>query len=92
MGGHTPGQAIVTVATAAGPVILASHAVHYYEELERDRPFATVANLAEMYAAFDQIRELGTEPGARVVAGHDPLVAERFGGRAGSGDVIQVSP
>ena len=90
MGGHTPGQAIVTVATAAGPVILASDAVHYYEELERDRPFATVANLAEMYAAFDQIRELGTEPGARVVAGHDPLVAERFGGRAGSGDVIQV--
>jgi glyoxylase-like metal-dependent hydrolase (beta-lactamase superfamily II) len=80
------------VATAAGPVILASDAVHYYEELERDRPFATVANLAEMYAAFDQIRELGTEPGARVVAGHDPLVAERFGGRAGSDNVIQVSP
>jgi glyoxylase-like metal-dependent hydrolase (beta-lactamase superfamily II) len=92
VGGHTPGQAIVTVATAAGPVILASDAVHYYEELERDRPFATVANLADMYAAFDQIRELAAEPGARVVAGHDPLVAERFGGRAGSGHVIQVSP
>ena len=30
--------------------------------------------------------------GARVVAGHDPLVAERFGGRAGSDNVIQVSP
>jgi hypothetical protein len=45
-----------------------------------------------MYAAFDQIREPGAEPGARVVAGHDPLVAERFGGRAGSADVIQVSP
>ena len=40
MGGHTPGQAIVTAATAAGPVILASNAVHCYEELERDRPFA----------------------------------------------------
>ena len=35
VGGHTPGQAIVTVATAGGPVILASDAVHYYEELER---------------------------------------------------------
>jgi hypothetical protein len=32
-----------------------------YEELERDRPLATVANLAEMYAAFDQIRELASE-------------------------------
>ena len=84
VGGHTPGQAIVTVTTAGGPVVLASDAVHYYEELERDRPFSTVANLADMYAAFDRIRELA-DGGALVVAGHDPLVAERFGG---SGDVI----
>jgi len=90
VGGHTPGQAIVTVATAAGPVVLASDAVHYYEELERDRPFSTVADLAGMYAAFDQINELAR--GARVVAGHDPLVAERFPARAGSADVIQISP
>jgi glyoxylase-like metal-dependent hydrolase (beta-lactamase superfamily II) len=90
VGGHTPGQAIVTVATAVGPVVLASDAVHYYEELERDRPFSTVANLADMYAAFDQINELAR--GATVVAGHDPLVAERFPARAGSADVIQISP
>ena len=73
------------MAAAGGPVVLASDAVHYYEELERDRPFSIVANLADMYAAFDQIREIGDD-GARVVAGHDPLVAERFGaprGRAG---------
>jgi len=44
-----------------------------------------------MYSAFDQIREMGAEPGARVVAGHDPVVAERFGGRAGSDDVILLS-
>ena len=42
-----PGQAIVTGAAAGGPVVLASDAVHYYEELERDRPFSTVANLAD---------------------------------------------
>ena len=87
VGGHTPGQAIVTVATAVGPVVLASDAVHYYEELERDRPFSIVASLADMYAAFDRIRAMG-EAGARVVAGHDPLVAERFGG---SGDVILIA-
>jgi len=92
VGGHTAGQAIVTVATREGPVILASDAVHYYEELERDRPFSTVANLADMYAAFDQIRELAGEPRASVVAGHDPLVAERFPARAGSADVIRISP
>jgi glyoxylase-like metal-dependent hydrolase (beta-lactamase superfamily II) len=89
VGGHTPGQAIVTVATAGGQVILASDAVHYYEELERDRPFSTVASLTEMYAAFDQIRELAAAD--RVVAGHDPLVAERFGDPADAPDVITIS-
>jgi glyoxylase-like metal-dependent hydrolase (beta-lactamase superfamily II) len=90
VGGHTPGQAIVTVATAGGPVILASDAVHYFEELERDRPFSIVASLADMYAAFDQIRELASA-GARVVAGHDPLVAERFGHPADPPGVITIS-
>jgi glyoxylase-like metal-dependent hydrolase (beta-lactamase superfamily II) len=79
-----PGIELVQV----GPVVLASDAVHYYEELERDRPFATVADLPDMYAAFDQISELAQAPGTRVVAGHDPLVAERFGG---SGPVIEIS-
>jgi glyoxylase-like metal-dependent hydrolase (beta-lactamase superfamily II) len=91
VGGHTPGQAIVTVATGSGRVILASDAVHYYEELERDRPFATVANLADMYAAFDQIREMARDAGTRVVAGHDPQVGERFKGHAGSAGVILLS-
>ena len=90
VGGHTPGQAVVTVAAAGGPVVLASDAVHYYEELERDRPFSTVADLAGMYAAFDQIREMA-EGGARVVAGHDPLVAERFGHPADAPGVISIS-
>ena len=89
VGGHTPGQAIVTVATAGGQVVLASDAVHYYEELERDRPFSIVASLADMYAAFDQIRELANG-GARVVAGHDPLVAERFGHSADPPGVITI--
>ena len=89
VGGHTPGQGIVTVATDGGQVILASDAVHYYEELERDRPFSIVASLAEMYAAFDQIRELAAT--GRVVAGHDPLVAERFGDPADAPDVITIS-
>jgi glyoxylase-like metal-dependent hydrolase (beta-lactamase superfamily II) len=90
VGGHTPGQAILAVATAGGPVVLASDAVHYFEELERDRPFSIVASLADMYAAFDQIRELADD-GARVVAGHDPLVAERFGHPADPPGIITIS-
>jgi glyoxylase-like metal-dependent hydrolase (beta-lactamase superfamily II) len=91
VGGHTPGQAIVVVGTAAGRVLLTSDAVHYYEEIERDRPFSIVAELPAMYAAFDTIRELAADGRTRVVAGHDPDVRRRFPDRAGSGDVIRLS-
>ncbi|MBX6722042.1 MAG: N-acyl homoserine lactonase family protein [Dactylosporangium sp.] len=78
VGGHTPGQLVVIVRTAAGETMLASDAVHYYEELELDRPFSTVAVLPEMYRAFDLIREFQQGAGTTVVASHDPLVTERF--------------
>lgn len=78
VGGHTPGQLIVEVDGRHGPVVLASDAVHYYEELERDRPFVVVADLAAMYAGFDTVSELASAPGAVLVPGHDPLVMDRF--------------
>jgi glyoxylase-like metal-dependent hydrolase (beta-lactamase superfamily II) len=91
VGGHTPGQAIVLISTAAGRVLLASDAVHYYEEIDRDRPFSIVADLPAMYAAFDTIRDLASDGKTTVVAGHDPDVRSRFSGRAGSPDVIRLS-
>jgi glyoxylase-like metal-dependent hydrolase (beta-lactamase superfamily II) len=78
VGGHTPGQLIVEVEGCNGPVVLASDAVHYYEELERDRPFVVVADLQAMYAGFDTVAELASAPGAVLVPGHDPLVMQRF--------------
>ena len=91
VGGHTPGQAVVSVDAGPGRLILASDAVHYYEELERDRPFSTVVNLADMYAAFDQIREMEQDAGTRVIAGHDPVVAERFPAFQGQDGVFLLS-
>lgn len=78
VGGHSPGQLILLVEAASGPVVLASDAVHLYEEYERDRPFEIVADLAAMYAAYDTIRELCRPPGAVMVPGHDPDVMRRF--------------
>lgn len=72
VGGHTPGQLVVVV----GDVVIASDALHYYEELERDRPFAHVADLPAMYVGFELLRELGRTH--RLVAGHDPDVMRRF--------------
>jgi glyoxylase-like metal-dependent hydrolase (beta-lactamase superfamily II) len=91
VGGHTPGQAIVVIGAGARQVILTSDAVHYYAELEQDRPFAIVADVAAMYAAYDQIKELERARGAVVVAGHDPQVLIRFPDRAGSEHVIRLA-
>lgn len=78
VGGHTPGQLIVLVSGTAGTAVLASDAIHTYEEYERDRPFGIVADVAAMYRAYDQIREMEQHPGSLLVAGHDPDVMARF--------------
>ena len=79
IGGHTPGQCIVFVNTSEGTVLLASDAVHYYEEYERDMVFTSVADLVEMYDSFALIRELSSSGTvAHVVSGHDPSTLDRF--------------
>jgi glyoxylase-like metal-dependent hydrolase (beta-lactamase superfamily II) len=87
VGGHTPGQLIATVATPGGngTVVLASDALHFYEEVERDRPFAILADLPAMYRAYDTLAQLESQPSTRLVAGHDPLVRTRFAPYAGPG-------
>jgi glyoxylase-like metal-dependent hydrolase (beta-lactamase superfamily II) len=76
VGGHSPGQQITVVRGESGDVVLASDAVHFYEELERDRPFAVMHDLERMYLAYDVLAELARK-GATVVPGHDPDVARR---------------
>jgi glyoxylase-like metal-dependent hydrolase (beta-lactamase superfamily II) len=78
LGGHTPGQMAVVVEMPEGPVILASDAIHYYDELEQDRPFAVIDSLADMYRGYERIREWLQRPGAVVIPGHDPDVMNRF--------------
>ena len=86
VGGHSPGQQIVLVDTEAGRLVLTSDAVHLYEELEQARPFGVLADLEEMYLAFETIKRLGAQPGAIVVPGHDPEVTRRFPAVAGVPD------
>ncbi len=77
LGGHSPGQMALAVFGTRPGVILASDAVHFYEELEQDRPFGVIANLVEMYEGYDTLRELAGDVG-HIVPGHDPEVMERF--------------
>jgi glyoxylase-like metal-dependent hydrolase (beta-lactamase superfamily II) len=77
LGGHTAGLQIVTAATARGRVVLTSDASHFYRNVERYQPVQIITSLPEMLAGFDTIHALaGAEK--LIVAGHDPLVAERF--------------
>jgi glyoxylase-like metal-dependent hydrolase (beta-lactamase superfamily II) len=76
-GGHTPGQQIVVVRGARSIVVLASDALHFYEELDGDRPFLVLSDLAEVYAGYELLRELAAM-GATIVPGHDPAVLNRF--------------
>ncbi|MGW2332190.1 N-acyl homoserine lactonase family protein [Streptomyces sp. NPDC001700] len=78
VGGHTPGQSIVEATTAEGPVLIASDAVHFYEEIERAMPFTAVADLPDMYRAYDLIGDRVAATGARLVTGHDPATKDRF--------------
>jgi glyoxylase-like metal-dependent hydrolase (beta-lactamase superfamily II) len=79
VGGHTPGLSVVLVSTDAGTVLLASDAMHYYEELDADLPFAFVADLPAMYSGFDTISELVSSGRvAHLVSGHDPDTLSRF--------------
>jgi len=78
VGGHSPGQQLVVVESAAGEVVLASDAIHFYEELDLDRPFGVISDLGEMYAAYDRLSSLGRRQGTVVIPGHDPEVAARF--------------
>jgi glyoxylase-like metal-dependent hydrolase (beta-lactamase superfamily II) len=77
VGGHSPGQTILFIEGEQGPIVLASDAVHFYEEVERDRACGVLVNLELVYRAYDIIRA-GIRAGARLVAGHDPLVMDRF--------------
>ncbi len=78
VGGHTPGELIVLVDGEGGEVLLASDAVHYYDEVLLDRPFLMVHDLERMYQAFDTISGLAQRKDIAYVAGHDPEVFNLF--------------
>lgn len=78
IGGHTPGQTVLDVRTANGQVVLASDAIHFYEQMEKDRPYWIFTDLAGMYAGYDFLQELERRPNSWIVSGHDPEVMTRF--------------
>ena len=77
IGGHTPGLQCVRVHTRRGWVVLASDAVHYYENLETYRPFPNATNMADAISGLDIVRSL-VDTDRHIVPGHDPQVMRRY--------------
>lgn len=78
VGGHTQGQSIVLAhRDGQAPVVLASDAAHFYEEIPPGGPsLAIVADAADLRSGCDLLCDLDAL-GATIVPGHDPSVSER---------------
>jgi glyoxylase-like metal-dependent hydrolase (beta-lactamase superfamily II) len=77
IGGHSRGLQCVRVATASGPVVLASDASHFYENFETSRVFPVTVDVAEVLAGYQRLIALAGSA-RRIVPGHDPLVLRRY--------------
>ncbi|MFZ5848853.1 MAG: N-acyl homoserine lactonase family protein [Actinomycetota bacterium] len=76
--GHTAGQLGVVLETAGSRVLVASDAVHFYDEFEGDEVFRIFDDLNAFLTSVDRIRTFEALD-LVVVPGHDPRVAERAG-------------
>jgi glyoxylase-like metal-dependent hydrolase (beta-lactamase superfamily II) len=77
IGGHSRGLQCVRVATATGPVVLASDSSHYYENFEQGKVFPITIDIADVLDGYVRLQALAGSP-RRVVPGHDPLVLKRY--------------
>lgn len=89
LGGHSAGLQIVEVATARGPVVLASDAAHLYANIVRRIPFPIVVDVAAYLAGLSRLLDIAPSLG-HIVPGHDPLVRKLFPPLAGASDIVRV--
>lgn len=75
--GHTPGSQLVNVQTDTHALLLTGDVLHYFEELDEDRPFIICTDVPAMYQSFDLIRQ-HERRGAFIVPGHDARIAEEY--------------
>ena len=77
VGGHARGLQVVRVKTAAGWLVLASDATHYYENFLGRKPFPIVVDMEAMMTGFTIIQNLASTP-ELVIPGHDPLISQLY--------------
>jgi glyoxylase-like metal-dependent hydrolase (beta-lactamase superfamily II) len=78
MPGHTPGLQILSVDTAKGAVIIANDTFHFYESLAQKKPVQVTVDMLQAVHSMEAVEKLGEKNPELVLAGHDPLVMDRF--------------
>jgi glyoxylase-like metal-dependent hydrolase (beta-lactamase superfamily II) len=87
--GHYPGLQIVVVKTEGKPVVIASDAVHIYDNIDKDRPMGLFqGEVRDVVKAYETIRELD----GIVLSGHDNKVGERFKDKMVDQAVYRIYP
>lgn len=78
IGGHSAGQLVLTVKTERGPVILATDAIHFWQEVEKERAFIIFHDLRKMLAGYRRLNTMAGGDMGRLLPGHDPLIKTRY--------------
>lgn len=75
--GHSKGMQSIRVMTKNGPVVLASDTVHFYENIEKRKPFFITIDAEATLRSYDRLIDMAG--GLRnVIPGHDPLILKRY--------------
>jgi len=77
IGGHTMGLQSVRVNTQRGWVVVASDAMHLYDNRETGNPFPIIYKAPDMMAGWETLRGLADSED-HLVPGHDPQVMQRY--------------
>jgi glyoxylase-like metal-dependent hydrolase (beta-lactamase superfamily II) len=77
IGGHTHGIQIARVWTRGGWLVLASDAVHMYDNMLKQNPYPAVFDMCEVLNGYRDMQELVDSPD-RIIPGHDPLILKTF--------------
>ncbi len=77
VGGHTQGMQFVRAWTERGWVVLASDAMHLYDNWVHQNPFPVVLHIGDMLEGHKKVARLADSPD-HVVPGHDPKVMDLY--------------
>ncbi len=75
--GHSKGLQSIRVKTQSGYVVLASDAVHFYENIEKRKPFFITIDVDATLRTYSRLEAMATSP-RHVVPGHDPQILKRY--------------